>query len=83
MRKREEEKELGSCWRKALPQELLFVLLCRDETAPDVIEFWAYKRVELGLNQADDPQIVEARQCAATMREEREAIRAELNIIPF
>jgi hypothetical protein len=80
MRKTQEICKDNSCWNKALPSELMFVLLCRDETAPDTIEFWANKRIELGLNKPDDPQIVEARECAAKMREERLSVRERVAI---
>lgn len=50
----------NSCLNKAQANEPLFVLLGRDPAAADTIRFWINKRVELGKNQPDDAQILEA-----------------------
>ena len=56
-----------SCLNKAREDELLFVLLGRDQAAPAAIYAWIDERVRLGLNMADDPQIAEARNLAVCM----------------
>lgn len=55
------------CYANAEPDEPMFVLLARDRTAPNIVTQWAMRRVELGLNEPGDPQIVEALQCADNM----------------
>jgi hypothetical protein len=60
MLKREEAAEPNSCWNKARSDEPLFVLLARDVAAAETMRFWAARRVELGKNKLDDPQIVSA-----------------------
>ena len=71
MLKTDEISNPNSCLNKARPDERLFVLLARDPAAPDVIRFWARKRIWLGKNKITDPQIVEALECARLMEEER------------
>jgi hypothetical protein len=51
-----------SCLNKAKEDELLFVLLERDDAAAQTVEFWIDKRLSLGKNEINDPQIAEARQ---------------------
>ena len=60
-------KNTDPCLQKAYPDEMLFVLMARDATAPDVIDFWII------LNRTKQPaeKLAEARQCAQTMRETR------------
>jgi hypothetical protein len=60
MLKRDEESHPGSCLNKAMPDELIFVLLARDPAACHAVSEWAKKRVELGLNGADDLKIRQA-----------------------
>jgi hypothetical protein len=79
MRKHEEMSSHTSCFNKANPTEMIFVLLARDESAPVAIEAWCNERVRLGKNKESDKQIVEARQCAQTMREERASIKEQCN----
>lgn len=50
---------------------MTFILLGRDKAAPATIYFWCFIRWILGKNQWNDEQLIEARQCARTMREER------------
>ena len=71
MLKTDEFSNPTSCLNKARPNERLFVLLSRDATAPDVIRYWVRKRIWMGKNKAEDPQIVEALECARLMEEER------------
>jgi hypothetical protein len=69
MRRHEEIMDPDSCFNKALPDELMFVLLERDEAAPYAVEEWARKRIELGLNSPDDLKILSALQWAKTVKE--------------
>lgn len=78
MRKHLEQSDPSSCLSRALPTEMTFVLLGRDEAAPAAIHAWAAERVRLGKNKWSDPQITEAMACADDMQREREAIRRQL-----
>lgn len=71
MRKRDELTDPKSCMSKAREDEFTFVLLARDEAAPETIRFWCAERIRLGKNKITDPQIVEALACADTMSIER------------
>lgn len=71
MRKQEELSNPKSCLNKATENEALFVLLGRDKTTPQTIEFWAIERMRLGLNQWGDPQIMEALTLAREIRQEQ------------
>ena len=71
MLKTDELSKPDSCLNKASPNERLFVLLARDAAAPDAIRYWVRKRIWTGKNKHDDPQIVEALECARLMDEER------------
>jgi hypothetical protein len=73
MLKQKELSDPNSCWNKARPGERVFVLLARDVTAPDTIRDWCRRRVRLGKNKLDDPQITEALECARLMESERAA----------
>lgn len=64
-----------SCLSKARDDEMLFVLISRDEAAPDTIMDWCRRRVFLGKNKRDDPQIIEAIACAERMRHQRKKDR--------
>lgn len=64
------------CYANAEDDEPMFVLLARDRTAPDVLFAWIAHRVREGLNEPNDPQIVEAAQCAHAMRRWRLEHRA-------
>jgi hypothetical protein len=66
----------ASCLSKAKDNELLFVLLARDQAAPAVIRYWTEERIRLGKNEASDPQITEALECAAAMERQRAGIRS-------
>ena len=67
MRKDLEVAHPTSCWNKATDSELVFVLLGRDKAAPAAIEAWCQERIRIGKNVEGDPQIVDARRCAAEM----------------
>ena len=74
MRKYKELVDQNSCLNKAFSKELLFVLIGRDEAAPDTIRFWAKKRIELNKNKEEDGIIQEALICAEQMEKELPAI---------
>jgi hypothetical protein len=69
MRKRDELHR--GCMAKAGDEEMTFVLLSRDRCAASTIRFWIHHRIKSGQNAADDPQILEALQCAEVMEAER------------
>jgi hypothetical protein len=50
----------NSCWNKAWDDELVFVLLERDESTPVAIRAWVADRLKRGKNKPNDPQIVAA-----------------------
>lgn len=72
MIKTDELSRPDSCLNKARHDERIFVLLARDIAAPDVIRYWVRRRTWLGKNKIDDPQIVEALECARLMDQEQE-----------
>lgn len=69
MIKTQELSDPKSCLNKARPDERVFVLLARDECAPDAIRYWAERRIATGKNQPFDPQIIEALECALLMEQ--------------
>lgn len=73
MRKRQEL--ISGCMAKALPDEMTFVLLSRDGTAPATIRFWCKERIRTGKNLPTDDQISEALTCAAIMEHEGKPAR--------
>ena len=75
MRKRDELTDPSSCLNRALDDEMTFVLLGRDITAPMTIRDWAAQRIAQGKNTRDDAQIREALACAAAMEKEYDALR--------
>jgi hypothetical protein len=77
MRKEEELSNPRSCLNKARPGEMLFVLLGRDEDAPETVRFWAARRVLRGKRGRDDPQIVEALKWADAVEAEQAKARGE------
>jgi deoxycytidylate deaminase len=70
MRKKDELTKERTCMQSAHPNEMTFVLLSRDAAAPVAIRAWIEERIRLGKNERDDPQIIEAFECAATMEAE-------------
>jgi len=74
MKKLDEFRTPQSCFNRAKPEEMLFVLLGRDVAAPAAIRAWIGERILRGKNQPDDPQIREAEACAETMERERRGI---------
>lgn len=77
MIKRDELSTPTSCLNKATDDERIFVLLARDEAAPVAIRAWVAERIRLGKNHLDDPQIIEALECAAHMDRERFGAQVE------
>jgi hypothetical protein len=67
-------KATDVCLKKAYDDERLFVLMTRDETAPEVIRFWAM------LNASKQPQskIKEALDCADEMERRRDEFRLRI-----
>ena len=59
------------CYKAALPDEPIFVLLARDPSAPDLVRAWAAARIgRLGHTLGDDDRkVVEALKCARAMDE--------------
>lgn len=70
MRKRDELTREHTCMQHAHPDEMVFVLLSRDEAAPAAIRAWVAERLRLRKNTSTDEQIVEALECAKTMEAE-------------
>jgi hypothetical protein len=64
MRKRDELADPTSCLSKARDDEWIFVLLERDPSAAVAVRAWVDSRIALGLNDWNDPKIVEALQWA-------------------
>lgn len=71
MIKRDELTNPDSCMSRAQDDEPTFVLLARDDAAPDTILAWAAKRISIGKNTISDPQIKEALALADAMEEWR------------
>ncbi len=75
MIKREELTNPDSCMSHAEDNEMTFVLLARDQAAPQTIRYWCYERMRLGKNSMEDPQIQEALGAAEKMEAWRKANR--------
>ena len=60
------------CYENALPDEPMFVLLARDPSAPELVEYWATERQRQIDNarrpHPDQAMVDEAVRCAANMR---------------
>lgn len=67
MKKRDELNDPNSCLSKAADDEILFVLLERDNAAPVAIRAWIAERIRLGKNQPGDAKLIEAEECACAM----------------
>jgi hypothetical protein len=76
MLKAKELTDPASCMSRARPDEMVFVLLSRDEAAPEVIRFWVDERIARKKNVFEDPQIQEALACASYMEEQRSRLLA-------
>jgi hypothetical protein len=77
MRKRDELTNPQACMARARDDEMTFVLLARDEDAPDTIRDWIARRIRRGKNQPGDAQMVDAENCARVMEAERAAAIGE------
>lgn len=71
MVKDEELRDKDSCFNRAHGDEMLFVLMARDEAAPAAIRAWIDERVRLGKNTYEDVQIKDAIACIVRMDSER------------
>ena len=78
MLKREEIKSPSSCLNRARNHEMVFVLLARDEAAPHAIREWVERRIALAKNSRNDDQIIEALECARTMKDQRSGLQKDL-----
>ncbi len=74
------------CYENAKDDEPMFVLLARDELAPDIVREWARmydrRKRDLGITQAQIDKHNEALRCADSMerwyrRENTESVRDE------
>jgi hypothetical protein len=65
MLKSMERSQPDSCWNRANDDEIIFVLLGRDQAAPMAILKWCEWRISLGKNTETDQQILSARMDAA------------------
>lgn len=73
MLKTYEVQSENSCLNKARADEMLFVLLARDEAAPVAIRAWIAERIRLGKNQPEDAKLREAEAAAKVMEEQRKS----------
>jgi len=83
MLKKIELSDETSCINKALPDEMVFVLLARDAAAPVAIEAWIAERIRLGLNQPGDQLLADATETAEWMRRQRRVVRIVLGKDPL
>lgn len=65
------------CYANAEPDEPMFVILARDPAAPELVEQWAIRRINL-ISEGKKPEsdyalVEEARECADKMRQWRAA----------
>lgn len=72
MKRIDEVCAVGSCLNRAHDDEMIFVLLARDEAASATVRFWIRERIRLGRNALGDAQIVEAQQIADEMDAQRD-----------
>lgn len=68
-------KQDDSCFSSALPDEPLFTLLARDESAPTLVRMWAFQRV-MQIRRGEKPEtdmakVDEAYNCATAMEKWR------------
>lgn len=78
MRRHDEVMDADSCLNRALPNELMFVLLARDKAAPAAVRAWINERIRLGLNNISDEQIIKAIKLADDMVLQRDSVREAL-----
>lgn len=75
MRKYNELTNPSSCIAKAFGQEMIFVLLGRDEAAPHAIREWVKERIRIGKNIEGDEQTRDALLTAIIMDDERSTFK--------
>jgi hypothetical protein len=75
MRKRDELTDPNSCLNRARDDEIVFVLLARDDATPGTIRDWVARRIRMGKNRPDDAQMTEALEAARRIEDERAAAR--------
>ncbi len=63
------------CYAAAHPQELMFILLGRDNLAPDLVRLWAAKRRTAG---EDPAKVAEALACADAMEAWQRKLQLEM-----
>lgn len=71
MRKDQERENPTSCWNAAHDDELMFVLLGRDASAPATIRAWCAERIRTGKNVEGDWDITQALQTAFDMEQQQ------------
>lgn len=69
MKKYEERDNPNTCWNKAREDEMLFVLLERDDAFPGTVRYWISERIRLGLNKPGDEKLVRAEAAAKYVEE--------------
>jgi hypothetical protein len=67
MNKFDEFTKPSSCFNRAHADEMMFILLARDASAPVAVRAWIHHRLKSGKNVEGDPQIEEARHIASEM----------------
>lgn len=78
MLKRHELSDPNSCLNRAKDDEQTFVLLGRDESAPDAIRAWIDSRIRKGKNKPTDETIIDAENWIVTVLKEQEQRRLKL-----
>lgn len=78
MKKKDEVAAKASCLNRAEDDEMIFVLLGRDLSAPVAIRAWCENRVMNGDNKWEDAQITEALKCADEMVLYRNKIKGKV-----
>lgn len=71
MKKIDELDNKQSCLNRAHEQEIVFVLLARDQCAPTTIRYWCAARMNAGKNKATDAEIQQAYAQADAMEQQR------------
>lgn len=74
MRKEKEIADPNSCFNKAFPDELIFILLARDPAAAVAVGAWANERIRSGRNKPDDLKILSADNWVVEATAERERL---------
>ena len=71
MRKREVLSDPSSCLNRARDDEMIFVLLARDESSIDAVRAWIESRIKRGKNIREDAEIVSAEQWIEMVQTEK------------